>query len=68
MEEVFTAVGNLGRVPSGLLEGIILVLYKNRGLPESYWPVTLLCTDYHDPVKVLTNRLGLVLGWLFTLN
>ena len=71
MADVFTAIGIAGRVPQGFLEGVITVLYKNRGspaLPGSYRPITLLCTDYRVLAKVLTNRLGPVLGRVVTLE
>ena len=71
MADVFTAIGRAGRVPSGFLEGVITVLYKNRGspaMPGSYRPITLLGTDYRVLAKVLTNRLGPVLGRVVTLE
>lgn len=51
------------------LEGSIP--YKDWESPAmlgSYRPMTLLCTDYRVLVKVLTKRLGPVLGWVVTLE
>lgn len=55
--DVFTATGSLGRVPSGFLEEVMAVLYKNRGspaMPGSHRLITLLCTDY----RVLGKPIG----------
>ena len=46
---VFNAIGRSGVRSTGLLSGVITVLYKGRGglpTPGSYRPITLLCTDY----------------------
>ncbi len=60
------------RAPPGFSEGVITVLYKNRGSPTlagSYRPITLLCTDYRILAKVLANQLlGLTLGRVVTLE
>ena len=71
LADVFTAIGTLGKILLGFLEGVITILYKNRGsptLPGSYRPITLLCTDYRILAKVLANRLGPVLGRVVTLE
>ena len=61
LADVFTAIGTSGRLPVGFLDGVITVLYKNRGdrtQAGSYRPITLLCTDYRLLTKVLATRLG----------
>ena len=71
LADVFTAVGQSGQVPPGFLDGVITILYKNRGAltaQGSYRPITLLCTDYRVLTKVLASRLGPVLGGVISLE
>ena len=71
LAELFTAVGQLSLVPGGFLDGVITILYKDRGArshPGSYRPITLLCIDYRLLAKVLANRLGHALGEVVTLE
>ena len=71
MAQVYTAIGRLGCTPRGFLDGVITILYKNRGSmvqAGSYRPITLLCTDYRVLAKALANRLGPVLGGIISLE
>ena len=56
---VLTAAGELGRLPPGLHEGVITLIFKagDKLDPANYRPITLLNTDYRLLAKVLANRL-----------
>lgn len=66
LARLFTAMGQLGQVPAGLLDGVISIIYKKgqRVDPANYRPITLLNTDYRVLAKVLGNRLRFVLPTL----
>ena len=63
LARVYTAMGQLGQVPAGLLDGVISIIYKKgqRSDPANYRPITVLNTDYRILAKVLGNRLRTVL-------
>lgn len=50
MADVITVIRTSRHLPVGFWDGIIAMLYKNRGdltPAASSYPVTSLCTDYH---------------------
>ncbi|KAL2080693.1 hypothetical protein ACEWY4_024486 [Coilia grayii] len=62
---VFTECSSVGRLPASMSTGLVTVLYKGRGHREDLtcWrPITLLTADYKILAKVLTLRLGRVIG------
>ena len=61
MTRVLTAAGEQDRLPPGLHEGVITLIFKagDKLDPANYRPITLLNTDYRLLAKVLANRLKL---------
>ena len=61
MARVLTAAGEQDRLPPGLHEGVITLIFKagDKLDPANYRPITLLNTDYRLLAKVLANRLKL---------
>jgi hypothetical protein len=66
LARVFTAMGTLRQLPAGLLDGVIVAIFKKgqRTNPADYRPITLLNTDYRVLAKVLAFRLKSVQGKL----
>ena len=64
LSKIYTAIGHLGRVPQGALNGEIHPFHKagNRADMSNYRPITLLNTDYRLLAKILASRLGPLLG------
>ena len=56
---LYTAIGVLGDVPVGFLDGVVIVIYKSgpKVQASNYRPITLLNTDYRVLAKVLAYRL-----------
>jgi hypothetical protein len=56
---LYTAMGILGDVPVGFLDGVVIIIYKSgpRVQASNYRPITLLNTDYRVLAKVLAYRL-----------
>ena len=63
LARLFSAIGELDRVPPGLLDGVLSAFHKagDRSNPANYRPITLLNTDYRLLAKLLANRLALLL-------
>ena len=62
---LYSAIGALGRVPAGFLDGVILPILKPGGQkvdPTAYRPIQLLNYDYRILAKVLVNRMLPVMG------
>ncbi|KAL2080678.1 hypothetical protein ACEWY4_024484 [Coilia grayii] len=62
---VFSECSSVGRLPASMRTGLVTLLYKGRGDREALtcWrPITLLTADYKILAKVLTLRLGRVIG------
>lgn len=59
LASLYTAMGVLGEVPVGFLDGVVVIIYKSgpRVHASNYRPITLLNTDYRVLAKVLAYRL-----------
>eukprot|EP00775_Hariotina_reticulata_P014986 gene14986-biopygen268 len=60
---LYSAIGALGRVPAGFLDGVIVPVLKPNGVPtdvDCYQPLQLLNYDYRLLAKILANRLASV--------
>eukprot|EP00775_Hariotina_reticulata_P013940 gene13940-biopygen15841 len=60
---LYSAIGALGRVPAGFLDGVIVPVLKPNGVPtdvDCYRPLQLLNYDYRLLAKILANRLASV--------
>eukprot|EP00775_Hariotina_reticulata_P015378 gene15378-biopygen16628 len=60
---LYSAIGALGRVPAGFLDGVIVPVLKPNGVPKDvdcYRPLQLLNYDYRLLAKILANRLASV--------
>lgn len=64
LANVLTMIGTSGNLPVGFLDGIIFVMYKNRGdctHAGSYHPIIILCISYryegegHPPVACTSH-------------
>lgn len=66
LARVYSAMGRLGELPTGFLDGLVVTLYKAgpRTQPGNYRPITLLNSDYRVLAKVLATRLRVVQGGL----
>jgi hypothetical protein len=66
LAKVFTAMSTLQQLPAGLLDGVIVAIFKKgqRTNPADYRPITLLNTDYRILAKILAFRLKSVQGKL----
>ena len=64
LARVYSAMGRLGELPTGFLDGLVVTLYKAgpRTQPGNYRPITLLNSDYRVLAKVLATRLRAVQG------
>ena len=59
LANIYTAMGMTGKLPKGLLDGVITSIFKKgqRADPANYRPITVLNSDYRVLAKVLANRL-----------
>jgi len=65
LASLYSAVGQLHRVPLGFLDGVIIPILKpgeSELLPGSYRPIQLLNYVYRILAKILANRLLAVIG------
>jgi hypothetical protein len=65
LASLYSAIGQLHRVPVGFLDGVIIPILKpgeDELLPGSYRPIQLLNYIYRILAKVLANRLLAVIG------
>lgn len=63
--KIFQTMQKEGKMCEGMADGLIILLYKNKGSKlqlKNYRPLTLLNTDYKILTKVLANRLKYVIG------
>eukprot|EP00775_Hariotina_reticulata_P015302 gene15302-biopygen3871 len=64
---LYSAIGALGRVPAGFLDGVIVPVLKPNGVPtdvDCYRPLQLLNYDYRLLAKILANRLASVAAFI----
>ena len=61
---VFTAVGQLKKVPKKFLDSVITIIHKkgDRQQPGNYRPISLTNTDYRLLARSLAGRLGSILN------
>ena len=65
LASLYSAIGQLHRIPLGFLDGVIIPILKpgeNELLPGSYRPIQLLNYVYRILAKILANRLLAVIG------
>lgn len=64
LAKLFSAIGQLSRMPRGFHQGLVIPLHKkgDRTQPANYRPITLLNTDYRILASILSRRLMIPLS------